>query len=319
MKLGLGLAVYAHLPLEEALRKAADAGYEAVEFFVHRGNGLVDLEYIATKEGALSLRHVLSQYGLELSTIGIQTESQLLLGPHNRNSDGIFVGTAEEKIEYAQWRLGLAIEAATWLEIDTVCGMCGCEDGTRWFPWPDPQGWENMAQVFVERWNPILDQFAARRIRFAHECHPNQYAYNIETALETVRLLDGRPEWGFNLDPANLMLSGVDPVVFAAELGQRIYHVHAKDGEAVAHNLRRSGLLANGPWDRRDRGFRFRIAGWGDVPWRRLITELQLANYDGVISVEHEDPTMSREDGVRKGIEYLRPLIIREPFEGRWW
>jgi sugar phosphate isomerase/epimerase len=77
--------------------------------------------------------------------------------------------------------------------------------------------------------------------------------------------------------------------------------------------------MAHGEWNRIDRGFRFRIPGWGDIPWRRLITELQLTGYDGVLAVENEDATMSREDGVEKAIAYLKPLIIKSPFEGRWW
>lgn len=319
MKLGLVLAVYNHVPLRDALRKAADAGCETVELFVHKGNGFVDLAELATRDGARNLQHTLSEFSIQLSTLGIQTESQLLLGPHGTTTDAICPGSAVEKIAFAQERLRLAADAAQRLELDTICGMCGCEDGTRWFPWPDPEGWEKMAPTFVERWNPILDMFAQRGLRFAHECHPNQYAYNTETALATIRLLEDRPEWGFNLDPGNLMLSGVDPVVFVAELGDRIFHVHAKDGELVPHNVRRSGLLANGAWERRDRGYRFRVPGWGDVPWRRLLTELRMANYDRVISVEHEDPTMSRDDGVSQGISFLRPLLVQKPFEGRWW
>ena len=69
----------------------------------------------------------------------------------------------------------------------------------------------------------------------------------------------------------------MDPTYFIAELGDRILHVHAKDGEVVARNAGRSGLLAHGPWDRPDRGFRFRVPGWGDLDWRRLISELQTA------------------------------------------
>lgn len=135
----------------------------------------------------------------------------------------------------------------------------------------------------------------------------------------TVQLLDNRPEWGFNLDPANLMLAGVDPVYFAQALGDRIFHVHAKDGEVVPHNVRKSGLLAHGDWGRIDRGFRFRIPGWGDIPWKKLITELRLINYDYVLSVENEDATMGGAEGVFKAYQYLKPLIIQTQFEGRWW
>ena len=77
-----------------------------------------------------------------------------------------------------------------------------------------------------------------------------------------------------------LLPAGVDPVVFVQRLGDRIRHVDAKDGEFVAHSAARSGLLAHGAWDRRDRGFRFRISGWGDVRWRALLTELPLTGYD---------------------------------------
>jgi sugar phosphate isomerase/epimerase len=55
----------------------------------------------------------------------------------------------------------------------------------------------------------------------------------------------------------------------------------------------------------RDRGCRFRIPGWGDVDWKRLLTELRLANLEGVLAVEHEDPTMSRLDGLVKARDYL--------------
>lgn len=319
MKIGLQLSVYNHLSLPDALRKASEAGYETVELHVHRNNRLVDLEDLATQSGAKNFRRQLQRFRLDISALDVHYESQLVLGPHNETTDHIFKGTPEEKVAFAQNRLKLAAQAAARLGITTLCGFCGCEDGSRWFPWPDPGGWERMANTFVARWSPLLDTFAEYGVRFAHECHPNQYAYNIETAESTVRLLDGRPEWGFNLDPANLLLSGVDPIVFIAELKSRIYHVHAKDGELVAHNARKSGLLATGDWHRPDRGFRFRIPGWGDVQWKGLLTELRLADYDYVLSVENEDPTMSREDGVMKAIAYLRPLIINAPFEGRWW
>jgi sugar phosphate isomerase/epimerase len=108
-------------------------------------------------------------------------------------------------------------------------------------------------------------------------------------------------------------------VVFVAELGERILHVHAKDGEQVAHQSERSGLLAHGRWDRRDRGFRFRIPGWGDLDWKQLISELRLAGYDGVLAVEHEDPVIGRHEGLRKACEHLAPLLLRDPPERRWW
>ena len=174
-----------------------------------------------------------------------------------------------------------------------------------------------MAKDFVERWGEILDTFEKEGVKFAHEPHPNEYVYNIETAIKSVELMGERKAWGFNFDPANLILQGVDPVIFVQELGDKIYHVHAKDGEIVEHNVRRSGLQPTGKWNRIDRGFRFRIPGWGSVPWKRILTELRLVNYDYVISYEHEDVVMSREDGMEKTIAYLKPLLIKGRYEGR--
>jgi sugar phosphate isomerase/epimerase len=115
------------------------------------------------------------------------------------------------------------------------------------------------------------------------------------------------------------MLTGMDPVVFVAELGGHILHVHAKDGEQVAHNVARSGLLAHGGWDRRDRGFRFRVPGWGDLDWKRLISELRMVGYDGVLAVEHEDPVIGRLEGLRQAFDHLSPMMLREPPELPWW
>jgi sugar phosphate isomerase/epimerase len=319
MKIGLVLSVYSNLSLDQALERAAAHGYEAVELSAHRAGGMIDIEELLKGDNASRLRQKVESYGLKISALGNHAEGQLVLGPHHRDTDWIFSGTAEEKVRYAVERMKKTAQAASALEVPVVCGFCGCEDYSRWFPWPNEHGWEEMAEAFIQRWSGILDTFQQCGVKFAHECHPKQYAYNIETAELTVKLLDGHPAWGFNLDAANLMLAGVDPVVFVQSLGDRLYHVHAKDGEIVAHNARRSGLMAHGEWNRIDRGFRFRIPGWGDIPWRRLITELQLTGYDGVLAVENEDATMSCEDGVEKAIAYLKPLIIKSPFEGRWW
>ncbi|MCI0589399.1 MAG: sugar phosphate isomerase/epimerase [Planctomycetes bacterium] len=319
LKLGLCTQVLYDRPLDEALETAARLRFQAVEIPVARGSPHVDLEMLLQPGAAEGFSRKVASHGLAISAVSNHAEGQLVLGPHHRDTDAIFEGSPEEKVRHGTDRLIRSAELASRLQVNLVVGFCGCEDYSRWFPWPDPKGWESMGPVFVERWGRILDAFDRLGVRFAMECHPKEFAYNLETAEETVRLLGGRRTWGFNLDPANLLLAGVDPVVFAQSLGDRILHVHAKDGELVRHNAARSGLLAHGPWDRRDRGFRFRIPGWGDVDWKRLLTELRLASFEGVLAVEHEDPTMSRLDGLVKARDFLRPLLFEGPREARWW
>lgn len=320
MELGLYFAVCNHLELEPALEQVASLGFSYLELSTHTGGRFNVADMIKDGRGK-KVKSLINNVGMRISAINMSADGQLVLGPHNSDTDIILKGTAEEKIRYGTERMHLAAELAHELEIPVVTGFTGCEDYSRWFPWPDPQAWERMEPVFVDRWSSILMRFDELGVRFGMECHPKQIVYNTETALRSIELLGNHPSWGFNVDPANLMLAGVDPVAFIAEpnLGARIFNVHAKDGELVLHNIGRSGLLAHGNWERPDRGFRFRIAGWGDVPWKRFITELSLRGYQGPLTVEHEDATMGQMDGIEKAADFLRPLLIREPFPGRWW
>ena len=260
---------------------------------------------------------MVSSYGMIISALSNHTEGQIVLGPYGKDTDAIFKGTKEEKIKFGTERMIKTAQAANVLEVPVVNGFIGCENFGRFFPFPYSQGWSDMEVEFAERWGKILDKFAEYGIKFAHEPHPNQLVYDIETALRSVELMGGRKEWGFNFDPANLIYLGIDVENFIDELGDRIYHVHAKDGELVSHNVKRSGVIPQGDWQKLGRGFRFRIPGWGSVPWKKVITELSLVGYDYVMSYEHEDVTMSRQDGITKTISYLKPLVIENPYEGR--
>lgn len=306
--------------LDRGLEAIAALGFDGLELPVHRGNPWVDLEALADGGAAVDrLRASLERAGLELTCLSIHQDGQLLLGPHHADTDPICGGDPATKAAFAARRLELAGRAAANLGLDLVIGFVGCEDYTRAFPWPDPEGWERMLPVFRERFGPILDRYAELGLRFGQEPHPKQIVYNVETALEAVELFGGHEALAFNLDPANLLLAGVDPVVFAAELGPRVAHVHAKDGELVEHNARRSGLLAHGDWARPDRGFRFRVPGWGDVPWKRLISELIARDYRGWLTVENEDPLFAPDDGLAKARDFLRPLMPVGERRERWW
>jgi len=317
MKIGMFTANYMDRDLETVFKIMAEHGYEAAELPAFLGNGHLDIDEVLTGNNAKKIKDLAKKYNLTLSALSNHPEGQLVLGPHTKDTDTLFEGTPAEKIKFGMARMKKTAKAAAALEVPVVCGFVGCENFARWFPWPYPQGWDEMANDFVERWGEILDTFEKEGVKFAHEPHPNEYIYNVETATKSVELMGGRKFWGFNFDPANIILQGIDPVIFVQELGDRIFHVHAKDGEIVEHNVRRSGLQPTGKWNRIDRGFRFRIPGWGSVPWKRVLTELMLVNYDYVLSYEHEDVVMSRDDGIEKTMEYLKPLIIKGKYEGR--
>ena len=85
--------------------------------------------------------------------------------------------------------------------------------------------------------------------------------------------------------------------------------------------LAKDGVTSTGSWQRSDRAARYRVPGWGDVNWKRVMTALLEVGYDYVLSFEHEDPVMSEEDGCEQAIQFLKPLIIKKPLEPgqAWW
>jgi sugar phosphate isomerase/epimerase len=318
VKLGVCAQVLYHLPFAEALDTAAALGFETIEIPVDAGSPFVDLDACLAGD-AEDIGAAVSGAGLSISALSNHHEGQLLLGPHGVDTDGIAAGGPDEKARHGRDRLIRSAQLAHRLGVPTVLAFTGCEDYSRWFPWPLPDGYERMAATFRERVLPVLDAYGDLGVTLSLECHPRQFAYNLETAEWAVDLVDGHESLTFNLDPANLMLAGMDPVEFVAAMGERIRHVHAKDGQLVRRNAGRSGLLAHGAWNRPDRGFRFRVPGWGDLDWRELITELQVAGYDGVLSVEHEDPTMSQIEGLRQAVAHLGPILLRDPPPVPFW
>ncbi len=317
MRIGLFTATYLEQKLENVCEMAAKYGYQAVEIPAFTGNGQLDIEEVVKGGTAGRIVKMVGDNGLIISALSNHTESQLVLGPYGKDTDGFFKGSKEEKIKFGTERMIRTAQAANALGVGVVNGFVGCENFGRFFPFPYSKGWAEMEQEFVERWGRILDKFGEYGVKFAHEPHPNQLVYDIDTALRAVELMGGRKEFGFNFDPANLIYLGIDVENFIDLLKGHIFHVHAKDGELVSHNIKRSGTIPQGDWQRLGRGFRFRIPGWGSVPWKKVITELSMIGYDYVMSYEHEDVTMSRQDGLEKTIAFLKPLMIGKPYEGR--
>ena len=84
---------------------------------------------------------------------------------------------------------------------------------------------------FADRWNPILDVFDEVGVRFAHEVHPSEIAYDYYTTERTLEAIGHRPAFGLNWDPSHFVWQGLDPVMFLWDFRDRIYHVDCKDAK----------------------------------------------------------------------------------------
>jgi sugar phosphate isomerase/epimerase len=206
------------------------------------------------------------------------------------------------------------IDAAAALSCPTVGTFIG-RDPTRTVA-------ENM--TFAEPLFRSLVEYAGERgVRLVIEnCvmegwHPDRYPGNLAYSPELW-------EWTFDLglylnyDPSHLVWMGMDPVSAVAPYVDHVLHVQAKDIEVFPGRRDRFGWPGparsrDSPWDAG--WWRYRVPGRGVVDWRRVIDTLVEGGYEGVISVEHEDPVWSGSlDRVCAGLEIahrtLRPLLV---------
>jgi sugar phosphate isomerase/epimerase len=132
-------------------------------------------------------------------------------------------------------------------------------------------------------------------------------------------------EWMFdlglhlNFDPSHLLWLGIDPVAALRPYVDRVAHAHAKDAETFPERRNHYGFFgrlatrAEDPWDMG--WWRYRIPGLGQVDFPHYVDALYEGGFDGVLSVEHEDPvwggTPAKVDqGLRIAHTNLRPLVV---------
>jgi hypothetical protein len=92
-------------------------------------------------------------------------------------------------------------------------------------------------------------------------------------------------------------------------------------------NVDRRNVAVNGNLDTKhydnvlERAWTFRTVGYGqgERTWRDFVSALRAVDYDSVLSIEHEDQLMSMDEGLRKAIELLQTVVIREEKPKMWW
>ena len=318
MKVGFCVVNYSEWKLEDVVRLAAEKGYEAVELPSYEGNGQVDADDLLKGNKAAAVKKMIADHGLEISAISNHADTPLIMGPHGRDVASVCDGTPAEQIAFGTKSVIRSAQLANALEAPVVIAFSGVGSFGRFNDWPYPGGWADEEKAFVDNWGPVFDKVNEYGVRIAFEPHPNNFIYDLHTSRRAVELVDNHPACCFNLDPANMLFTGISIGAYVDEMKDRIIAVHAKDCEIVEHNLPRGGLwMYQGNWGELHRSFRFRIPGWGSVNWKSMITELFMVGYNGVVSYEHEDVIMSRADGVDKTIAFLKPLMIHAPYEGR--
>jgi sugar phosphate isomerase/epimerase len=303
MKLGFLTACLPKRPLAEIAAWASGHGYEALE--VAAWPALGDRPFTATHLDAESydrgqVLNLFAEHGLTLSSLAFY-DNNLHPDPAEREAINAHVLRC--------------IDAAADLGCPTVGTFVGRHPGL--------SVRDNLAQaetVFA----PLVDRAGERGVKLIIEnCvmegwHPDGYPGNLAYSPELW-------EWMFSLglylnyDPSHLCWIGIDPVAAVRPYVDRIPHAQAKDIELFPDRRNHYGyygkaVARDDPWD--VGWWRYRVPGLGQVDWVHLIDALYEGGFDGVLSVEHEDPVWGgSEDRVEIGLEVahrtLRPLLVR--------
>jgi len=312
---------WADLPLEEVARLASGWGYDGLELACWGDH--LDVWRAAEDDAyAKSRLEILEKHNLKLFAISnhlkgqavcddpIDFRHQAIVGPKvwgDGDAEGVRQRAAEE--------LKLTAKVARKLGVDTVVGFTGSSiwKYVAMFPPVGDDVIEAGYQDFADRWNPILDVFDDEGVRFAHEVHPSEIAYDYWTTVKTLEAIDNRPAFGLNWDPSHMVWQGLDPVAFILDFADRIYHVDCKDTRMRMGNGRNGILGSHRPWADPRRGWDFVSTGRGDVPWEDAVRALNSIGYAGPISVEWEDAGMDRLTGAPAGLEFVRSLLWDVP------
>src|SRR5579875_744635 len=321
MKLGIFTVLFGNMPFSEMLDHVAKAGVDTVEIGTggYPGGAHCDRAgLLASPDKRKAFLDEISSRGLSISALSCHCNP---LHPD------------ATKRERAQRELRETIELAALLGVDTVNTFSGCPGESEhsqnpvWVtcPWP-----EEFSQVLDWQWNEKVIPYwtemntflKERGVRVAIEAHPGFVVYNAETMIR-LRQACGE-QIGVNFDPSHMFWQGIDPVeaIHALAQHQAIFHVHAKDTGFHRHNVAVNGVLDTKPYAKeKERSWIFRTVGYGhdSQTWVDIISALQLAGYEGAVSIEHEDSLMSIEEGFQKAVDFLKPLIIREKLQQMWW
>ena len=311
---------WADLPFEEVCRLASEWGYDGLELACW-GDHLDVRRAAEDPDYAAGRRAILQEHGLGLWAISNHLLGQAVCDdPIDQRHKDILPsriwgdGDPEGVRQRAAEEMKTTARAAAALGVDTVVGFTGSSiwKYVAMFP-PVPETTIEAGYAdFADRWNPILDVFDSVGVRFAHEVHPSEIAYDYWSTHRALEAVGHRDAFGLNWDPSHMVWQGIDPAAFLWDFRDRIYHVDCKDTRQ-RFDGRNGRLSSHLPWGDPRRGWDFVSTGHGDVPWEDCFRVLNSIGYSGPISVEWEDAGMDRLRGAAEAVEYVRNLNFDRP------
>lgn len=302
--------VYAKLSLDEMLDKVSALGLEAIEIGAGGYSGKhhcpVD-ELLADPAKAKAWQKKFEDRGIQIGALSCHANA---LSPDTKLA-------TQHTADFRK-----AVLLAERLDVRVVVGFSGCPGGTptdtqpNWitYRWPTERG-----QMLDWQWKEKVIPYWKDEVKFAREhgihkialeMHPNFVVYNARTLMK-LRDAIGE-EIGANCDLSHLFWQECDAVTVIHFLGKQnaLFHAHMKDTVLFPDNVAKYGVLnfAADANDIPEASAIFRAVGYGHgaAQWKAIVQAYMDVGYEGMLSIENEDPILSGEVGVERAAYVLK-------------
>lgn len=273
MQVGMLTAPFNKEPLDGVIEFAGANGIEALE--IASGPGAKHIDVTDLSDARVSeLKKMLEDNNVVISSLAWYTN---MTNPDNR--------------EDIMSNFRLLVDCAEKLGVGVVCTLAG-------MPVAGKDKFKTIEEDASVVFPPLVEYAASKGIKVALE---NWFATNIQGLAHFDKMFEVVPHenFGLNYDPSHLLWQGIDYIAGVDRFAKRIFHTHAKDCEVKDDKLAYLGNQMGGWW-------RYVIPGFGRVKWGEYIAALRRNGYNGVLSIEHEDGALGREEGFIKGKNYLK-------------
>jgi sugar phosphate isomerase/epimerase len=306
MYLGFLTGCLGGIPLKEKAKWASEEGFKALELSCWPRTNVRDYSGSEidvanfTKDDADEILKYFKEYGLTISSIAY----------YDNNLDRDL-----EKRKFVNNHFKKCIDAAVLLGVPSVGTFIG-----RNIDKSIEDNFDEFEVVFKD----LVAYAESKGIKVMIEnCHmvgwqapgqPGTISFSPELWREMFKRVPSK-NFGLNYDPSHLVGMLIDYIDPLTEFKDRIFHVHAKDTEVLKDKLKEYGVF-NKQLNINE-GFGFwipKMPGLGQVNWEKFFSKLHEVGYEGVVSIEHEDPNYEGseekvKEGLKLGIKYLEKLI----------
>lgn len=302
--------VYGHLSLDAMLDKMSALGLEAIEI---AAGGYAGTRHCPTKE-------LLDDPAKARAWKKKFEDRNIRIGAFSAHGNPVHPDPVQAQRDAEN--LKVAVLLAERMDVPVIVGFSGCPGGSpedktpNWatYNWPP-----DFAQILKWQWNEKVIPYWKEAAKFAREhgnkryaleMHPNFVVYNPLTMLK-LRDAAGE-EVGANCDLSHLFWQGCDAVEVIHLLGKQgaLFHAHMKDTLMFKENLAKYGVLNFGSNKEElpEASETFRAVGYGHSAgyWKEIVRAYMDVDFQGIMSIENEDPYLPGEVGVERAAYVLK-------------